>query len=204
MSKLPLITGLVLAGGQSRRMGRNKALLELNGESLINLAIERLRPQTDQLLISTNTPLPIESKGSEIPQLADNLKDVGPLGGVVTGLDWLQRHSDSEWMLTVAVDTPCFPDNLALCLWQSRQPEDLIVAARSRTKAHPTFALWHKSLLAPLSRFIAEDKKRRLMGFIDQQPHRYIDFDDNEVDLFNNINTPEDLIRLTQEKNTLE
>lgn len=185
-------------------MGRNKAILELNGETLINHAIRRLRPQTDQLLISTNTQLPLCSADSAIPQLTDNLKDVGPLGGILTGLDWVEKHSESEWMLTVAVDTPYFPDNLAIRLWQSRTSEDLILAARSGAKAHPTFALWHKSLLTPLAKFIAEDKKRRMMGFIDQQAHRYIDFDDNEVDPFNNINTPEDLNRLTQEKNPLE
>lgn len=198
MSTLPLITGLVLAGGQSRRMGRNKALLELNGETLINHALKRLRPQVTQLLISTNTGLPTAPEGSDIPQLADTIEDAGPLGGILTGLKWVDKHQNSEWLLTVAVDTPYFPKDLANQLWQAKRSGDLIIAARSNAKAHPTFALWHTKLLKRLSHFVAEDEKRRLMGFIEQQPHQYVSFDAIPMDPFSNLNTPQDFAELTR------
>ncbi len=185
-------------------MGRNKALLTLDGDTLINHAIRRLYPQTDHLLISTNAELPTCPEASDIPQLADSQIDVGPLGGILTGLDWVKKHSTNEWLITVAVDTPFFPEDLASRLWQARTSEDRIIAARSGTKAHPTFALWHTSLTGVLVDFITQDNKRRLMGFIEQQPHCYVNFDDSIRNPFNNINTPEDLARLTRAKNSLE
>lgn len=183
------ITGLILAGGQSRRMGRNKALLPLHGRPLIAHAIERLQPQVTQLLISTNTPLPVRP---DLPQVADMLADTGPLGGVLAGLQWLQQYPGREWLLTVAVDTPFFPADLCRRLWQARQPGDVIISACSGGRTHPVFALWHSSVTADLTRYLQAEQQRRVLGFMARHTHRHVDFVIGDSDPFCNLNTPED------------
>lgn len=183
------LTGLILAGGQSRRMGRNKALLPLQGRPLIEHAIARLQPQVTQVLISTNTPLALES---ETVQLADSVPNAGPLGGLQSGLQWLQRYPAQEWLLTVAVDTPFFPQDLASRLWQARQPNEMIVTACSGGRTHPVCSLWHISLEADLTRFLEVEQQRRVLGFIERHRHRQVEFLSGDRDPFHNLNTPQD------------
>lgn len=189
MQPSPPITGLILAGGQSRRMGRNKALLPLHGRPLIEHAIEHLQPQVSQVLISTNTPLPLPT---ELVQIADSLDDAGPLAGVLAGLQWLQAHSTREWLLTVAVDTPFFPQDLTRQLWQARQPGEMIVSACSGDRVHPACSLWHVSIMEALNHYLQTEQQRRVLGFIAGQTHRQVDFAIGDTDPFCNINTPAD------------
>lgn len=217
-----------MAGGQSRRMGTNKALLEVNGQTLVERVIARLQPRVTQLLVSTNVPLELPAN---IPQLADALDDAGPLAGVFTGLLWLQKRQEecsqrrqqgqnqqlhsvlpaSTWLLTVAVDTPLFPQDLPQQLWQHASTDRdrlKIIAACSGQRQHPTFALWHTDLIPALSEYLVEKQQRRLMTFIGQQPHRYVDFSSAEAHLesiglgagdpFDNINDPPALLRLAK------
>ncbi|GAB3095705.1 molybdenum cofactor guanylyltransferase MobA [Pseudomaricurvus hydrocarbonicus] len=216
-----------MAGGQSRRMGTNKALLEVNGQTLVERAIERLHPQVTQLLVSTNVPLELPAN---IPQLADTLDDAGPLAGVFTGLLWLQKRQRkcsqqrqrqhkqrhqvppaSAWLLTVAVDTPLFPQDLPQQLWEhasTNRDRLKIIAACSGKREHPTFALWHTDLIPALSEYLVEKQQRRLMTFIGQQSHRYVDFSTAQAHLesvglgagdpFDNINDPPALLRLAK------
>lgn len=183
------VTGLILAGGQSRRMGSNKALLPLHGRPLIARAIERLQVQVAQLVISTNVPLPVDRT---LTQVADSLTDVGPLGGILAGMQWLQQHSAHEWLLSVAVDTPFFPHDVCHQLWQARQPGEVIVSACSGGKIHPTFSLWHISLAGDLARYLQTEQQRRVLGFIARHLHRQVDFRIGDADPFCNLNTPED------------
>lgn len=184
-----MFTGLILAGGQSRRMGRNKALLPLHGRPLIEHAIARLQPQVAQLLVSTNAPLPL---AGELPQLADTLEDAGPLAGILTGLRWLQQHGSGEWLLSVAVDTPFFPEDLAQQLWQARGPKDVIISAASGDRPHPVCSLWHLSVKEDLVGYLQTERQRRVLAFLARHPHRRVNFAIEERDPFSNFNTPQD------------
>ncbi|RMF07441.1 MAG: molybdenum cofactor guanylyltransferase MobA, partial [Alphaproteobacteria bacterium] len=105
------VVGVLLAGGQSRRMGGgDKCLLELGGRPLLAHAIERLRPQVTALVLNANGD-PRRFSAFGLPVTADPVEGfAGPLAGVLAGIDWAQVHApESRWIVTAASDTPFFP-----------------------------------------------------------------------------------------------
>ena len=96
----PPVTGVILAGGKSRRMGENKALMRLGDDSLIGHVIRCLHDVTDELLLVTNSPT--EYAHLDVPMHGDILPDAGALGGVYTGV----THASHDAILCVACDSP--------------------------------------------------------------------------------------------------
>jgi len=94
------VTGVILAGGKSRRMGQNKALLPLGEDSLIAHVIRRMRRVTDELLLITNAPAEYAHLG--LPMHSDIIPDAGALGGIYTGL----MHASHDVVICVACDSP--------------------------------------------------------------------------------------------------
>ncbi len=104
-SKNPLqksvpVTGVILAGGKSRRIGQNKALLQLGDSPLIEHVIHRMDLVVDELLLITNTPTEYAHLG--LPMYSDIVPDAGALGGIYTGL----THASYDAVLCVACDSP--------------------------------------------------------------------------------------------------
>ena len=100
------VTGVILAGGKSRRMGQNKAFLPLGEASLIEHVIRRMRSVTDELLLITNAPAEYTHLG--LPMYTDMIPDAGALGGIYTGL----THASYNTVLCVACDSPFLVPNL--------------------------------------------------------------------------------------------
>ena len=94
------VTGVILAGGMSRRMGKNKALLQLGEDSLIGHVIRRMHLITDELLLITNSPA--EYAHLDLPMHEDTVPNTGALGGVYTGL----TYASHDAVLCVACDSP--------------------------------------------------------------------------------------------------
>ena len=94
------VTGVILAGGKSRRMGQNKALLPLGEDSLIEHVIRRVHRVTDERLLITNAPAEYAHLG--LPMHKDIIPDVGALGGIYTGL----THASHDVVVCVACDNP--------------------------------------------------------------------------------------------------
>src|SRR3989338_7407536 len=101
------VTGIILAGGRSTRMGEDKSFLEVSGKTLLENAVDSLSPICKKLLIITNTPLPCHRYGIETH--ADIIKERGPLGGIYTGLIF----SGERYNFVVACDMPFIDRNLA-------------------------------------------------------------------------------------------
>ncbi|MDR1423421.1 MAG: molybdenum cofactor guanylyltransferase [Azoarcus sp.] len=91
-------TALILAGGDSRRMGRDKAALSLGGLSLLQRAIQTMRAIFPTVLVSVRTPRP----DIDAPQVLDELPDAGPLAGLCAGL----RRAQTPWVFALATDMP--------------------------------------------------------------------------------------------------
>lgn len=199
------IPAIILAGGESRRMGEDKALLKLDRDTLLDHVSRRLGQQTGSLAISRHRA---DEGITGLPVIPDSdTAFEGPLSGIMAALEYFSaKDKDASHMLSVAVDTPFFPDNLLTQLSGQCDSGDLIVIARSGGRVHPVFALWPFALLADLRHWIGSQPSRRLMAFIDRHPHRFVDFADIEgleglgapLDPFFNINTPEDLARARQ------
>ena len=175
------LLGVVLAGGASRRMGRDKVLERLGPQTLLARAVERLDPQVDRVVV--NGPAELEAH-CDRPVVPDALPGrQGPLAGVLAAMD---AAGDADAVLTVAVDTPFFPRDLA-----ERLRGDGIAIAASGGRLHPVFALWPVALRNELRAFLHLDE-RKIMLFAEAHGYRTVDFD-GEPDPFFNLNTPADV-----------
>ena len=192
------IAGFILAGGQSRRMGgRDKSLIELAGTSLIKMAADRLNQQVDQLWLNANgDPARFGDLGLLVlPDLIDGY--AGPLAGIHAGLSWARRnHLDITHLVSIAADTPFFPNNLVERLAAGAQASEIILAG-SQGKPHPVFGLWPVSRLNDLTAFLTEQESRKILDFVYGQPNAIVEFapltsNGAEIDPFFNINTPQD------------
>ncbi|MGC9417900.1 MAG: molybdenum cofactor guanylyltransferase MobA [Rhodovulum sp.] len=187
------VVGLILAGGRGRRLGGvDKALIRLNGETLLARVAARLGPQVAALGLSANGPGRTYAAVG-LPVLPDAPPgDRGPLAGVLAGLDWA-ADGGAEALVTAAVDTPFLPPDLVARLLDSGAP---LAVAESGGRRHPTAALWPVSLRAEL-RAALDRGVRRLGGFAEAQGAVAVGFAPGAdgIDPFFNINTPEDLAR---------
>ncbi|MBT1154951.1 molybdenum cofactor guanylyltransferase MobA [Aminobacter anthyllidis] len=192
------IAGLILAGGRSSRMGgTDKTLLELGGRPLTGLVLDRLQPQVGQIVINTNADHALFADFG-VDVISDTISGYqGPLAGILAGLEWAADKPDVTHLLSVAGDTPFFPDDLARRL-AAHSGASRGAVATSRGRVHPTFALWPVSLRDALATFLESGDTRRVMTFIEQAGLNVVDFPVEQrgattVDPFFNINTPEDL-----------
>jgi molybdenum cofactor guanylyltransferase len=189
------IIGCILAGGRSSRFGTDKALVQWNGKTLLAQAAARLQPQVDGMIINTNSDAP-EYRAQGYPVISDQTAGFeGPLAGVLAGLEWAGKNGASH-LATVAVDTPCFPENLVTVLLQKAGKK--IIAAESATGLHPTFALWPVYAETALASWLSSGQSRKMTDFLTSQSFETAMFPNSDpLDPFFNVNTPEDLAVLS-------
>ncbi len=190
------VGGLLLAGGQARRMGGgDKCLLELGGKPMLARAIERLRPQVTPLAINANGD-PQRFLAFGLPVLADVVPGfAGPLAGILTGMSWLSDTAPgTEWLITAATDTPFFPRDLVVKLLNAALDQCTTVAfAVSDGRTHPVFGIWHSSLREELARALTQEDERKIDRFAARHSVTRVTFANERLDPFFNVNRPEDL-----------
>ena len=185
----PKITGIILAGGRGSRMGGlDKGLIELDGRQLIEHAIDALRPQVDELLISANRNTERYARyGFRV--LQDSLPDYqGPLAGILAGLD----AAANELVQFLPCDVPGIPADLTRRLYQAyaaTTAEICVPAAGGRD--HPVCSLMHISVRGSLQDFLAAGG-RKFMDWLASRQTTTVAFTSDPA-AFANINTPEDL-----------
>ncbi|MEM7463344.1 MAG: molybdenum cofactor guanylyltransferase MobA [Pseudomonadota bacterium] len=192
--------GVIVAGGRSSRMGGNeKAFLALAERPMIQVALDRLRRQTDTVIINANgDPERMAFLGVPIQ------KDIfggfaGPLAGVHAGMQWVRHNQPkASHICTIAADTPFFPADLAARLEDSCKTAGTIVLAASNGFRHPVFGLWPVSLIEDLAAFLQSGQTGKVMAFVKQHDWTEAEFDNlnadgNSIDPFFNINTPDEL-----------
>ncbi|QBF33534.1 molybdenum cofactor guanylyltransferase MobA [Thalassococcus sp. S3] len=196
--KQPL--GVILAGGQARRMGGgDKGLLRLGGQTILSRVIDRLEPQVAGLALNANGD-PARFSEYAMPVLPDSVTGfAGPLAGVLAGLDWAAEQG-AETVVTAAADTPFFPCDLVPCLQLAAEgmAHPLVLSAtpdpERGTVRHPTFGIWPVALRDDL-RAALEGGLRKVVLWTDAHDGRVAQFPVGEIDPFFNVNTPEDLER---------
>jgi molybdopterin-guanine dinucleotide biosynthesis protein A len=184
------IAGLILAGGRATRMGgRDKAEIELAGQTLLARTIARARPQVGRLLISANRD-PALFAPYGLPVLPDTIGDHwGPLAGLLAGLDHLaEAWPQIGWLASFPTDSPFFPETLVARLAEAL-PGHQIAMATSRGRPEPVFSLWPVSLADEL-RGALSNGVRKVEDFARRYRLTSVDF---PGDAFFNVNTPEDL-----------
>ncbi|MEK9901922.1 MAG: molybdenum cofactor guanylyltransferase MobA [Rhodospirillaceae bacterium] len=188
--------GVILAGGQARRLGGGgKALVEVGGRPLLAHAIERLAPQVSDIVINANGDASrFDSFG--LPVVADTVAGfAGPLAGVLAGLDWAAANVPGcERVVTVATDAPFFPNDLVARLVAATDAEGTALAcAASGGRNHPVFGLWPVDLRDDLRRALVEEEIRKVDLWTARHRLAVVPFPVSGVDPFFNINRPEDV-----------
>lgn len=183
------ITGVILAGGQGRRLGGvDKGLVSLHGKPLIEYVIAALQPQVGSLLISANRNRETYAAYG-FPVVADNVGEYfGPLAGMLAAM----RTVGTPYILTAPCDAPRLPADLAqrLCAALVHENADAAVAA-SGGKMQPVFALLRTRLAGELQKFL-EAGGRGVGEWMRRLPAAVSDFPGGEG-VFMNINTAEEL-----------
>ena len=183
------ITGIVLAGGQGRRMGGvDKGLQPLRGKPMIEWVLERLAPQVGEVIVNANQNIPsYEKYGHRV--VRDEIGGfAGPLAGLHAGL----KAASHPIVVTVPCDSPFLPSDLVSRLQQSLGEKDLAVA-KTGDQPHPVFALMKRQVRESLEAFLAAGG-RKIDAWYAALKVVEVSFDD-EADAFRNINTLEELKR---------
>jgi molybdopterin-guanine dinucleotide biosynthesis protein A len=191
------ITGIVLAGGQGRRMGGvDKGWVELDGRPMIAHVLERLAPQVGDVLINANQNLD-RYAGFGLPVVPDA---VGGFAGPLAGLHAGMTRATRSHVVTVPCDSPFLPPDLvarlatALGASPSSQRAQLAVA-KTFDQPHPVFSLVHRDVLPHLAAFL-ETGGRKIDAWYATLSVVEVAFDD-EADAFRNINTVDELAAAT-------
>lgn len=195
------VTGVVLAGGLSRRMGGgDKGLADLCGQSMLGHVVDRVRPQVGALVLNANgDPARFASLG--LPVVADTVADFpGPLAGVLAGLRWAARNTPVvTHIVTVPADAPLVPHDLVARLVAAVAACDAsgLAVAQSQDGLHPVIALWPLALADDLE-WALRDGVRQVRRWMDGHGAVPVMFPPVAVggqmfDAFFNANTPEDL-----------
>lgn len=190
------ITGILLAGGLSRRMAGlaqapalssiDKGLLNFQGRPLAAHSLQRLRPQVGSVLINTNRQLEAWAQFGD-PVFTDRREGfAGPLAGLEAAL----HAAQTPWVLTVPCDGPFFPVDLAERLSEAvHQQSAWVATARTAAQVHPVYLLAHQAALPALTRFL-DSGRRRIDAWTATLPHVEVVFPDEAA--FANLNTPEE------------
>jgi molybdopterin-guanine dinucleotide biosynthesis protein A len=179
------IEGVILAGGESKRMGQNKSLVKFNNKFLINHVYERLAPQVSKIWISTNVPIGLYPESIQFKDLINN--HLGPLGGIHAGL----FHSTKNWVQFCPNDCPFIPKNLVSILSakiNERKPK--IIVPTIENKLEPVFILCPRSVIENLEVFI-KNGERKIDTWIQKNDFELVEF--KNTNAFININDQKEL-----------
>ena len=187
---LPAVAGLVLAGGEGRRMGgKDKGLQWHHGLPLVAYALIRLRPQVDRLFISANRNHEVyASFGYRLVQDAAADTQRGPLAGILAALETLEE----PLLAVVPCDSPGFPTDLVARLTDALTNSDSPIAmARTSQRFEPLFMLCQRRIASTLGTFLASGG-RKVLDWCEAAGYVACDFSDSDA-AFRNLNRPQEL-----------
>lgn len=186
------ITGILLAGGKSRRMGREKGVLKIGKRYLFQYPLKVLEALCDEILISTcdKFSLPVE-----YPKVCDEVGGIGPMGGIFSCL----KRSSNDLNIVLSYDLPLVNEALVSYLIQERGSYDIILPSLQRNKLEPLCGIYRKKVAETLEDLIDKNEfavhsafqlvKSKTILIERQMPFWH-------PDLFLNINHIDDLKRL--------
>ncbi len=187
-----MITGIVLTGGKSKRMGKEKGLCYFRGQALVAYAIQTLQPLCGEIILSANNKFE-EYRNFGHQVVSDVFPDTGPMGGLYSSL----LASKSDLNLVISCDTPFVTTSVYEDLLSHQDLWQAIVPLHENGYIEPLTACYHRNCLpAILSQLQTENYK--MTELLDKLNTRYVTINPvisgSAVSLFHNLNTPEDLL----------
>jgi len=188
------ILGAILAGGQSKRMGKDKLFLEFNNKKLIEHTIDKVKKYLKKVIIITNQDNEFFFKNN-LTTVKDCIEgQLGPLVGILTAMRWAKENlSKCLWIATFPCDTPFFPESIIKnFIEESEKKESLILCASSHGRKHNIFGLWSLDLYDKLKDDLINKKVRKVQDWTEKNKIKNLEFKFKDYDPFFNINTEED------------
>lgn len=188
----PPLFGLVLAGGASTRMQRDKAALQYHGASQLRWAFDLLAPFCAATFVSVRPDQREEPTRAGFPQIVDRQPGVGPIAGISAAL---QEHPKAAW-LVLACDLPFLTPSTLQHLIERRNPRTVATAFRSSHDGlpEPLCAIWEPSAREPLLAHVASGKQCPRKFLINSNATLLDPIDARALD---NVNTPQELAAAT-------
>lgn len=198
--KFENITGVILAGGKSSRMGENKSLLQIDGRTLIERSYVLLKSIFYKIIISTNDPELYDFIQTE--KVKDDFTDLGPLCGIYSSL----KSADTKKIFVMSVDLPfVLPDMIRYII--NYKTDEPITLPRSKNGIQYLCGLYDKELIPIMENILVSNNQARLdnkeivksslslWNFAERVGSEIIDVEEKLFymkETFFNINTPED------------
>jgi molybdopterin-guanine dinucleotide biosynthesis protein A len=194
------MTGVILSGGKSVRMGQNKAFIKIEGIPIINRIYILFKELFEEVMIVTDRKELFTNFDSNI--FPDLLPNMGALGGLYTGIFYSTYH----YSFCVACDMPFIKKSLVQYLIENIRNEDVIVP-RTTDGLQPLHAVYSKNCLGPIKRVI-DQGKYKIIDFYDLVKVKILEQKDFASldplrESFINVNTPKELISLRKDKEAI-
>ena len=181
------ITGIILSGGKSTRMGTDKAFIQINKKTLLENAFEICKPICTNILISSNDQ---KHKISGVKIIPDEFLNCGPLSGIYSCL----KKSDTHWNFVISVDAAFVEPAFIEYLINETDDSDAIVPFHSKGK-EPLISMYHKSGLSEMQKHL-KSGNLKMHNLISDLNTKYVD-SQNWVErfpkIFRNLNHPDDI-----------
>ena len=179
------ITGIVLAGGKSSRMGSDKGLLTINDKTFVEHVIVAMKPLVDKIIIVSNNK---DYDQFGYRRVDDSIKDSGPLAGLYSGL----KHSETEFNLVLSCDIPMIKTEILKKLVDADLENHEVVQIESNTKTMPLIAMYKKQCMHKCLELLQQGE-RRLRVAVNELKTKTIIIDAEFDQFVKNVNTKEDL-----------
>ena len=188
------ILAVVLAGGKSKRFGRDKSQVKLGSKILIDYILTEIIDLYKDILIVTNEPIKFLNS-DKISLTSDIKKGLGPLGGVFSAMRWAKdNRKNYKWISTFPIDTPFFKKEHLIKFYKKINLDKRnLFFMKSKNTRHNIFGLWSLELFEKLE-IALKRGDRKVELWANEIGVKTIDFEhENNKDPFFNINTEEDL-----------
>lgn len=184
-------TAIIMAGGRSRRMGQDKAILEIDGTPAIKYVFDQLRSHFDQILVSSSNIAKHGFDGAEV--VVDEVAGKGPLVGIASAL----RVSRNDTNFVIACDIPEIDIGLVRRLIRKSRNFDAVIPQTGPSKYEPLFAVYKKSTLAAIDESIISGEYKILVP-LEKCNINYVELPRGEQ--IKNLNTMNDYLQFVKEK----
>ncbi len=187
------ILAVVLAGGKSQRFGQDKSQVKLQDKILINYILGEIIDVFQETLIIANDPIDY-MQSDKISITKDFKNNLGPLGGVLTGMKWIKENNKNyKWISTFPSDTPFFTKKELNYFYENiKENNSKLFFIKNKDTRHNIFGLWSLDLIDQLEKDLSKGD-RKVEVWADSIGVSTVNIEYKKPDPFFNINTKEDL-----------